>query len=132
MPKEFFGIFKWDKTMFSNQELERQIETGKRIKIILAIFSFMFLVYVEFNYFEFVFRIGVKCSEKMLFLLFVGVLFPTVVLTYFLIKLNDFLLDRKICQAKAQLQKNLKKTQRQDILSCIEKNNFLNWELNGQ
>lgn len=140
MTKKFLGIFKRDKTGFSNEELEWQAKIGRKVKIIAIVISCivgMYLIPLEIVFLGKFYKSDMNNyigATTFLIILTLVVYLITIIVMVVIFKMfkqvfrceeTNAQLQKNREEINAQLQENLKEKKKEKILSCLEKRDFL-------
>lgn len=144
MTKKFLGIFKRDKTGFSNEELEWQAKIGRKVKIIAIVISCivgMYLIPLEIVFLGKFYKSDMNNyigATTFLIILTLVVYLITIIVMVVIFKMfkqvfrceeTNAQLQKNREEFNAQLQKNLEEKKKEKILSCLEKKDFLELEI---
>lgn len=129
MLKKFLGIFKRDKSGFSDEELKRQVTIGQWIRnilmvilVLIAVVTDQFVVVKNIEFFK-----RVKFFNDYVDVIIIGMVIIVIVIIEVAIyaAIFDIIVRAlKLEEINAQLQKNSKEKQTRKLLSCIEEQDF--------
>lgn len=128
MLKKFLGIFKRDRSVFSDEELKWQAKIGGGIKNILSAILWIGSTIISFLLLTSLCKLFFKTTlNRYIVIILVSVLW--IVGSFIVFFIREVILDitsraLKLGEINAQLQKNSKEEQTRKLLSCIEEQDF--------